>query len=425
MTEADKMASKSDDKLSLSLRWGSHRETVLQSLESSYGDQDFVDMTLACEGQSIKAHKVVVSACSSHLKQLLKENPSPHPIIILKDVAMTELRRLLEFMYCGRVTVEQQQLESLLEAAKMLGIRALASAESLEELEGENLNSTSTLESDNSIRQRLKRNRSESPTLSKRPRPVPPLQSILAQTLLTSSTSTRQGQGESSSEMTAGSPARSSSPPNTLAKLLAQSPTSTFGSCHSLEAETNNLESNFLKVDNNSCTSNQVDVGLQLKQEAVDLDLGMDNPTEALELEYQNPDFDDTIDTDSYQQQIGLTSSVGFESVHERIGNATAFMLSLAQRANQNNPFVSPPLERKLSFHEPRPCPVCNKMYRDAAILRTHMATMHPTARLNTTDLARVVSAGESSRSAPLSAAEYLASMAENRKSDSQWRRWQ
>ena len=32
---------------------------------------------------------------------------------------------------------------------------------------------------------------------------------------------------------------------------------------------------------------------------------------------------------------------------------------------------------RKLAFHEPRPCPVCKRMYRDAATLRTHTAIMH------------------------------------------------
>jgi len=32
---------------------------------------------------------------------------------------------------------------------------------------------------------------------------------------------------------------------------------------------------------------------------------------------------------------------------------------------------------RKLAFHEPRPCPVCRRMYRDAATLRTHTAIMH------------------------------------------------
>ncbi len=32
---------------------------------------------------------------------------------------------------------------------------------------------------------------------------------------------------------------------------------------------------------------------------------------------------------------------------------------------------------RKLAFHEPRPCPVCKRVYRDAATLRTHTAIMH------------------------------------------------
>lgn len=80
-----------------------------------------------------------------------------------------------------------------------------------------------------------------------------------------------------------------------------------------------------------------MDVGLQLKQEAIDLDLGIDNPAEALELEYQNPDFDETVDTDTYQPQAGHSSSSAYDSsVHERIGKATAFMLSLAKRANQS-----------------------------------------------------------------------------------------
>lgn len=69
------------------------------------------------------------------------------------------------------------------------------------------------------------------------------------------------------------------------------------------------------------------------------MDTGIENPTEALELEYQNPDFDETIDIDTYRRPIGLSSppNQAFDSsMHERIGKATAFMLSLAQRANQS-----------------------------------------------------------------------------------------
>lgn len=33
--------------------------------------------------------------------------------------------------------------------------------------------------------------------------------------------------------------------------------------------------------------------------------------------------------------------------------------------------------DRKLAFHEPRPCDICNRVYRDAATLRQHTLTMH------------------------------------------------
>jgi len=59
-------------KLQLCLTWNSFTDNIINSLESSYGDGDFVDVTLACEGESIKAHKLVLSACSQYLKRLLK-----------------------------------------------------------------------------------------------------------------------------------------------------------------------------------------------------------------------------------------------------------------------------------------------------------------------------------------------------------------
>jgi hypothetical protein len=54
------------------LKWSNFSDNILTSLESLRGDEDFVDVTIACEGHSLKAHKVVLSACSLYIKKLLK-----------------------------------------------------------------------------------------------------------------------------------------------------------------------------------------------------------------------------------------------------------------------------------------------------------------------------------------------------------------
>lgn len=38
------------------------------------------------------------------------ENPSRHPIVILKDVAFNDLRTIVDFMYYGEVNITQEEL---------------------------------------------------------------------------------------------------------------------------------------------------------------------------------------------------------------------------------------------------------------------------------------------------------------------------
>merc|ERR1712071_325106 len=89
-------------------------------------EKSFTDVTLACEGQTCKAHKMVLSACSPYFKSLLEENPSKHPIIILKDVPFAHLQAILEFMYAGEVNVAQDQLPAFLKTAERLKVKGLA-----------------------------------------------------------------------------------------------------------------------------------------------------------------------------------------------------------------------------------------------------------------------------------------------------------
>ena len=54
------------------LRWSNYQSSITSAFENLRDDEDFVDVTLACDGKSLKAHRVVLSACSPYFRELLK-----------------------------------------------------------------------------------------------------------------------------------------------------------------------------------------------------------------------------------------------------------------------------------------------------------------------------------------------------------------
>jgi Cys2His2 zinc finger developmental/cell cycle regulator len=108
------------------LRWNNHQSNLLAVFEDLLHNEAFVDVTLACDSKVLKAHKLVLSACSPYFQSLLFGNPDRHPIVFLKDVKFAEMRALLEFMYRGEVSVDQDCLDSLLKVAESLRIKGLA-----------------------------------------------------------------------------------------------------------------------------------------------------------------------------------------------------------------------------------------------------------------------------------------------------------
>jgi hypothetical protein len=54
------------------LRWQDYPQSVVSSFRNLKEEEDFVDVTLACNSQQFTAHKVVLSACSPYFRKLLK-----------------------------------------------------------------------------------------------------------------------------------------------------------------------------------------------------------------------------------------------------------------------------------------------------------------------------------------------------------------
>ncbi|GLG94586.1 Longitudinals lacking protein, isoforms H/M/V, partial [Gryllus bimaculatus] len=109
----------------LSLTWGDHHSTLVGVFEKLLETSTLVDCTIAAEGQYLRAHKVVLSACSPYFELLFAQENEKNPIVILKDVKFQELKSMIDFIYRGKVKIPEDRLEDFIDAAESLQIKGL------------------------------------------------------------------------------------------------------------------------------------------------------------------------------------------------------------------------------------------------------------------------------------------------------------
>ena len=101
------------------LNWNDFQDNVKSAFGNLRDDQDFTDVTLACEdGHTIEAHKVILVASSPFLQKLLKLNKHPHPLIYMRGMKSEDLSAIIDFLYYGSANVYQENLDSFLSIAE-------------------------------------------------------------------------------------------------------------------------------------------------------------------------------------------------------------------------------------------------------------------------------------------------------------------
>lgn len=136
----------------LTLRW--NKFGLSKGLNEMLSLGELVDVTLACQGEFVMAHKSVLAACSPHfraifkvrIKNILKHtkrliiccifkvNPWQQAVVFMQGVRLPHLRALLNFMYTGEATVNQQQLSEFLATAEALQIDGLTTSRTVSSL---------------------------------------------------------------------------------------------------------------------------------------------------------------------------------------------------------------------------------------------------------------------------------------------------
>jgi len=107
------------------LHWKDFDTNMTKALKDLREENDFFDVTIACEDNQIQAHKVILSACSTFFRNILRRHPHQHPLLYLKGVKYKQLLDILDFMYNGEVNVVQEELKQFLAVAADLRVQGL------------------------------------------------------------------------------------------------------------------------------------------------------------------------------------------------------------------------------------------------------------------------------------------------------------
>ena len=110
----------------LCLQWNDFQENIKSVFGNLREDNDFADVTLACEdGQQVEAHKVILAASSPFFQKLLRRNKHPQPLIYMRGMKSDDLLAIVDFLYRGEANVFQENLDSFLAVAEELQLKGL------------------------------------------------------------------------------------------------------------------------------------------------------------------------------------------------------------------------------------------------------------------------------------------------------------
>ena len=110
----------------LCLNWKNFQQNISSAFRELRSDNDFSDVTLACEdGFQVSAHKVILASSSPFFMNILKTNKNQHPLIYMRGVKSEDLSAIVDFLYYGEAEIEQENLDAFLAVAEELKVSGL------------------------------------------------------------------------------------------------------------------------------------------------------------------------------------------------------------------------------------------------------------------------------------------------------------
>ena len=106
------------------LKWNSHHADTFSSFNAFRCQEHLVDVTLSCESEVFKAHRLILSSGSRYFKRIL-QHCRDNTVIHFFGVSARLLKFLIEFIYVGEIEVPGGDLEQFVSLAEALELEGL------------------------------------------------------------------------------------------------------------------------------------------------------------------------------------------------------------------------------------------------------------------------------------------------------------
>ena len=112
----------------INIKWNDFQKNISTTWKELQESGEFADITLACGDNTVfLAHQIILASCSSVFRSLVSRlSPQPQALVFLQGVEARHLALLLNYIYQGEVTVDQDNLKQFLILAEELKVQGLA-----------------------------------------------------------------------------------------------------------------------------------------------------------------------------------------------------------------------------------------------------------------------------------------------------------
>ena len=133
----------------LNLQWDAYSDHLQGILQDIISNDSFSDVTLVTDDKKqVKAHRNILSSCSSVFKEIFQYGASSnHQVIYLRGIQHSEIESMLHFIYLGEAKVDR--MKEFIEVANNLEISGLSDFGSYSEVSQANQDKQANSETEN------------------------------------------------------------------------------------------------------------------------------------------------------------------------------------------------------------------------------------------------------------------------------------